>query len=470
MHLKDNLFSTEFRFEVGLKAIKQDSSIDDLAKEYNIKPELVLQFKESALSAATCLFEADRDCGNIENKLNLILENEHFKHNGNIFEKAVLRNTLNVINITDINTYEILYMNKSCRKAYNISRYVDYKYQKCYKLFYGFDSPCDFCPNNKIREKGYHNWKILNPYGNKHYDIYDNLINIDGREVILEVGIDIDDNEMQIKQLDHKVQLDETLFDCIRTLTESVDLQQAINKMLEIVCTYYDGERGYIFELNKDGTLLNNTYEWCKDGISAEIDNLKDIPKEVASHWFVHFKNSGSFFISNLNDVLSKNSDDYKILEAQGITSLMAAPLIEHGVIKGFIGVDNPSSYVDNFSLLSSVTYFIVNDIQKRRMLKDLEIISYVDSLTQLYNRNRYLKDLEQIEYDKPETIGVIYIDVNGLKIANDKFGHDYGDYLLKQVSDVIISIFNKNMYRVGGDEFVILCPNASKPSFENRI
>lgn len=237
--------------------------------------------------------------------------------------------------------------------------------------------------------------------------------------------------------------------------------------MLEIVCKYYNGNRSYIFELSEDGTLLDNTYEWCEEGISAEIDNLQNIPKEVAGYWFEQFDRHGSFSISNLDENLDENSADYKILKAQGINSLMAAPLIENGISRGFIGVDDPKNEIKNFSLLSSVPYFIVNDIQKRRMISELEALSYVDVLTKLYNRNKYITDIDMMEKNPPKSLGVVYIDLNGLKVANDQFGHDYGDYLLTQLADIILSVYNNNVYRIGGDEFVVLYTNVSREDFE---
>lgn len=51
---------------------------------------------------------------------------------------------------------------------------------------------------------------------------------------------------------------------------------------------------------------------------------------------------------------------------------------------------------------------------------------------------------------------GVIYIDVNNLKRVNDSKGHEYGDKLLREIVDILISNF-KLVYRIGGDEFLVL-------------
>ncbi|NLZ45587.1 MAG: bifunctional diguanylate cyclase/phosphodiesterase, partial [Clostridiales bacterium] len=142
--------------------------------------------------------------------------------------------------------------------------------------------------------------------------------------------------------------------------------------------------------------------------------------------------------------------------------------LMENGVCNGFIGVDNPINFLDDFQLLSSVGYFTVSHIQKRRLIDNLEKLSYIDDLTQLFNRNKYIEDITELEKNIPESLGVVFLDLNGLKIANDKFGHDYGDVILKKVAKLLMRIFKKNhnIYRIGGDEFIIFSPNISKKSF----
>ena len=66
--------------------------------------------------------------------------------------------------------------------------------------------------------------------------------------------------------------------------------------------------------------------------------------------------------------------------------------------------------------------------------------------------------------------MGVIFIDLNGLKEINDKYGHDYGDERLKMSAMAIKEVFEDSSYRVGGDEFVVILTNISKEDFEGRI
>ena len=68
-------------------------------------------------------------------------------------------------------------------------------------------------------------------------------------------------------------------------------------------------------------------------------------------------------------------------------------------------------------------------------------------------------------------SVGVCFIDINGLKNINDNQGHDEGDAYIKETADVIASAFKKKYcYRVGGDEFIVIIPQITKDHFEEVV
>lgn len=77
---------------------------------------------------------------------------------------------------------------------------------------------------------------------------------------------------------------------------------------------------------------------------------------------------------------------------------------------------------------------------------KMLQRLSYVDTLTSFYNRNRFIEGIEKIEKET-NSIGVIYLDINGLKEVNDHFGHLSGDNLLKRCADIIQKSIEKGSF-----------------------
>ncbi len=100
------------------------------------------------------------------------------------------------------------------------------------------------------------------------------------------------------------------------------------------------------------------------------------------------------------------------------------------------------------------------------------EYLSYHDQLTGLFNRRFFEEELHRLDTERNLPLAVIMIDVNGLKMINDAFGHEKGDELLVAVSELLRTSCREGevISRVGGDEFVILLPSTSEKSAEKLI
>ena len=83
---------------------------------------------------------------------------------------------------------------------------------------------------------------------------------------------------MAEKQPDiQKDSLESILIESIHTLVYEKDINTALNCFLETICKYYQAERGYVFEMDGTKQIADNTFEWCAEGIEAEIGRLQGI-------------------------------------------------------------------------------------------------------------------------------------------------------------------------------------------------
>jgi len=95
------------------------------------------------------------------------------------------------------------------------------------------------------------------------------------------------------------------------------------------------------------------------------------------------------------------------------------------------------------------------------------EFMSVLDGLTGLYNRRQFELGLEQ-EYNRtkrhPADFSLAMLDIDFFKKVNDTYGHQYGDYVLKTVSDLMKASFRKTdlLYRYGGEELVMMMPETN--------
>ena len=103
-----------------------------------------------------------------------------------------------------------------------------------------------------------------------------------------------------------------------------------------------------------------------------------------------------------------------------------------------------------------------------------LEIKSAVDTLTQVGNRNamdEYITGLTQDPEKCPESMVVVFADLNGLKKANDEKGHEAGDKLLRRAAALLKIVFGESqVYRIGGDEFVVFNPDITEEKMREQV
>ena len=107
---------------------------------------------------------------------------------------------------------------------------------------------------------------------------------------------------------------------------------------------------------------------------------------------------------------------------------------------------------------------------QLQERIEQLDMLAHEDSLVELPNRRGFMRALERMidrvnRYD--EKAGLLFVDVDGLKLINDTFGHQAGDEALIQVARLLVGGVRKSdiVARLGGDEFAILLGHANEDS-----
>lgn len=168
----------------------------------------------------------------------------------------------------------------------------------------------------------------------------------------------------------------------------------------------------------------------------------------------------------------------YKREDIVGKRIKEVAPDIEDYWIEVFgkVALTGESAYYENYSRVSkkhlaTYTYspkpgqfaVLISDVTDRvKREKEIEFLSYNDPLTGLYNRRYYEEKTMELNKKEYLPISIIVGDVNGLKLVNDSFGHQYGDKLLKEIASKLKESTRGSdiVTKIGGDEFVIILPN----------
>lgn len=118
---------------------------------------------------------------------------------------------------------------------------------------------------------------------------------------------------------------------------------------------------------------------------------------------------------------------------------------------------------------------FLTDITERKETEKNILHLSYHDQLTGIYNRRFFEEELNRLDNPRNFPLSIVIVDVNGLKLFNDGFGHKAGDELIVTVAQLLDeeSRGNDVAARIGGDEFVVLMPDTDEKQvkvFEKRF
>ena len=123
-----------------------------------------------------------------------------------------------------------------------------------------------------------------------------------------------------------------------RSLYSAVNIEESINRLLEIIGRSFDVSRVYIFESSEDGITCSNTFEWCNAGVTAEIENLQNLSYlDDLGDYTKNFDGNGMFYC---HDIETLHPDLYGVLAPQGIFSMLQCAMLDSGEFRGYVGFD----------------------------------------------------------------------------------------------------------------------------------
>ncbi len=295
-------------------------------------------------------------------------------------------------------------------------------------------------------------------------------LEIDG-QAKREIGTYMDISERKLNEL-----LQQVLYNISKAANSPISLDQLYKTIHKELGTIIDTTNFYIALV--DGKEDNIYFPYHQD----EKDNDFPIMKLSTTDTLT------TYVIKTGKPLLNDNSQ-YEEMINQGILSpegsttpqsiWLGVPLkIKNKVIGAMVvqSYTHPDLYSKkDIKLMEFVSSQAASAIERKSTEERIKHLSFHDSLTGLYNRAYFEEELERYNFPRYYPLSIVMLDVNGLKIINDTFGHSEGDRLLQHFSQVLISVSRQGdiLARIGGDEFAIILPSTTSEeahSFCKRI
>ncbi|GHN12518.1 EAL domain-containing protein [Lactobacillus delbrueckii] len=251
---------------------------------------------------------------------------------------------------------------------------------------------------------------------------------------------------------------------------KNTDFETAINQTLAKLGQDLEADRVTLMEIH--GDVARSTHSWQRPGVAefSAKQQAISLAKATVSLSKLDLFNEDSLFLTDPQAIAASfpqlvacYGDNYQL------NNSLLAPFYERGELRGLVAVENlnPALNLDFNDLIELTADFVGAKVAG----KNLEEQRDTDVLTKLNDRHPYLAKLNFYQKSQTSrTVGVAFMDLNGLKKANDELGHDAGDKMLIAAGNLISQAFGRDyVYRVGGDEFVVLDDQSSQTEFESH-
>lgn len=403
-----------------------------------------------------------------------------------------------LIAVTDLETYELLYASQKAKDEFGIHAL---KEKRCYEVFCKRNQPCGLCKEEAKKGK----YTVCN-FDETHQQyfmkvkqiIFDDkparLImakKIPGdfpvlgealQEEMLEVG---DDVLNAVDELYQGFRLSKDISHCIQVFLSKSDFQQSLKCVLEYLGEHYQANHCILWEWRLDDTLhITSLWEKFKKSSSNETapfynkneENNKGIliNKEISlnsASWKHMFWAEKHGILRDLRQIKKYCRGDYSILLSLGIKNIMLAPLWKNGTLLGFIWVGNIKDNRDDEIFLKGISHLLSVELSAHRTERISYYQKYYDNDFHFRNALYFRKQLDDEVWTGKRNIGLVSVDIVGLRDILYRFGKKTGENVIHSVTENMIQLFGlEHIYHMDLSRFIVVKTDIERSDFEKRV
>jgi len=303
-------------------------------------------------------------------------------------------------------------------------------------------------------------------------------------EMLNEYEIDENTKE-QIKK--HPISQDSIQTQAIKLMKSELEKYTFLNAFRDMVNEYHTDEKALIqntfdllsvfLEYDLAGIFFNHAQEADKYLLHFDVKNCSVsnfVLEKVKRDFFAKMPNMKEFSITSFgHDIVNENYEnlDKRIISANEFQSSLILPFeFEEKLIGGVCFYSKKEQNFMDFIFYDIMVHELTSLFKTSYLFSGIEFLSVTDGLTGLSNRRQFDYSINR-EFNKsrkyPSDLCFAILDIDHFKSVNDTYGHQYGDYVLKEVSSIIKNSFRRSdmIYRYGGEEIGIIMTETTIPS-----
>jgi two-component system cell cycle sensor histidine kinase/response regulator CckA len=185
---------------------------------------------------------------------------------------------------------------------------------------------------------------------------------------------DITERKQAAEALQHRVEFEQLITSIsthfINLAPDKIDV--GINRALQAIGGFAGVDRSYVFLFRDGGTTMDNTHEWCAEGIEPQVERLKGVPTDVFPWSLEKIRRFETAHIPRVADLPAEASAEKEEFQAEGIQSLVMVPMVYSGAAIGFLGFDSVRAEKtwpeDIIALLRIAGEIFANALERKRI------------------------------------------------------------------------------------------------------
>jgi len=254
---------------------------------------------------------------------------------------------------------------------------------------------------------------------------------------IVSIAIETSERIKAEKELERKIAL-ETLLSQITARFMDLspfEIDTGIDLALHDVGEFVGIDRIYVYIFNKDKTKMNNTHEWCREGIEPQIENLQDIDVSQFPWWMDKLNKMENIYIPSVDELPEEAKIEKEILQSHNVKSELVVPMDLHRDLYGYVGFDKVFSSEllpdDSLLLLEHMGTIVFNTMEHKRLHEELrEANEELEGRVEERTRELRRKQTQLVQSEKMAALGNLVAGVaheintplGALKSNNDVF------------------------------------------------